>query len=190
MAEKRPTALVLPAPTFVTVPGQEALQTALRDDLHEVLSMMQLRVRDGAELEKHLGAIEAPLLLTFASVPALPAMAIEGALDALSDVDAIVGPCADGGLYLLGLAEALEPEAAAELARLLAQAECLPGVTELLAGLELECALLPPWFRMAGMADLSFARSLASLSLLSEAGEEDFLADRLRLWLEKHTDTA
>jgi len=46
-------------------------------------------------------------------------------------------------------------------------------------------AALPPWFRAANSKDLSFAESLMRLSLMSEEGEQDFMADRLKLWFEK-----
>lgn len=186
MAETRPLALVLPAPSFVDLPGADGLREAVRADLHELLAMLELRVRDGSELHAALADVKAPLLLTFANVPALPAAAVEGALEALSEFDVVLGPCADGGIYLLGLAVSLDEPEAKQLAELLATKQPLPGLVKLLEQLELETAMLPPWFRLADKADVSFARSLAGLSLLSEGGEDEFLADRLRLWLEKH----
>lgn len=187
MAETRPLALVLPAASFVELPGADALREAARADLHELLAMLELRVRDGAELHAALADVKAPLLLTFANVPAMPAAAVEGALEALSEFDVVLGPCADGGIYLLGLAVSLDEPEAKQLAELLASKQPLAGLATLLEQLELETAMLPPWFRLADKADVSFARSLAGLSLLSEGGEDEFLADRLRLWLEKNT---
>jgi rSAM/selenodomain-associated transferase 1 len=60
----------------------------------------------GARLERIMsrGLLEAPLVLAVgADSPILTSSHITGALDALDANDAVIGPCADGGFYLLGL---------------------------------------------------------------------------------------
>jgi glycosyltransferase A (GT-A) superfamily protein (DUF2064 family) len=171
----RPAALVIEREAAGTVDAE--LRKAVREDLLELLSALKLRVEP--EFAAQTGA---PRLLVFADVPAMPALAVEGALESLRSVDVVIGPCADGSLYLLGLAPGLEQELAAELSQ--AARQGLEAVTSLLEDAELDTVVLPPWFRLAGAADLKFAEWLARLSLLSEEGEEDFIADRLRVWLE------
>jgi uncharacterized protein len=60
----------------------------------------------GARLERILQrALEsAPLAIAVgADSPGLPIQFLERARDALKEVDAVIGPCSDGGFYLLGL---------------------------------------------------------------------------------------
>ena len=186
----RARAAVLPRFSFEDKSGE--LRSALLEDVEELLSALKLApVRDqdltgpGA-LGSFLAGLDGPLLLTFDDVPALPVFAVEGAVEALRGAACVLGPCADGSVYLLGLAPGLEPELLTEIARALSGPadRMLESLTELLSERSLQVCLLPPWFRLASKLDLSFAESLAQLSLLSVDGEEDFLADRLRIWLE------
>lgn len=171
--------------------GGAELRRAVREDLRELLGSLPVLLEGsqpaGAEaLAALVARAGAPVLAVFEDTPGLPLLCAEGALDSLREVPVVVGACADGGLYALGLAPSLAPELAAALC----EAACLPGglaaVTDLLADAEIECTVLPPWFRLATEADLLFAENLARLSLLSETGEEDFIADRLRIWLERY----
>lgn len=189
----RPAALIVARPPWQPERGGAELAAALDEDLAELLGSMRMRVEHAATASAAAAMIKAeprPLVLSFADVPALPPLCVEGALQELNSHAAAVGPCADGGLYLLALSPDLPEDA---LAALLAAAdapapEALPAIIDVLDEAELPTAMLPPWFRIAEKHDLSFAESLARLSLLSEEGEDDFLADRLRLWFERHAD--
>ncbi|MCC6466364.1 MAG: hypothetical protein IT463_13575 [Planctomycetes bacterium] len=187
----RPQAVVVERPCWQPAEGGAELGRALREDLRELLGSLPVllegaQVKDGAALASLLARAQAPLLAVFEDVAGLPLLCAEGALDSLRELPVVVGPCADGSLYALGVAQGLEPALVAELCDAACGAGALGAVTDLLADAELECTVLPPWFRVAGEGDLLFAENLARLSLLSEGGEEDFIADRLRVWLERH----
>ncbi|MBX3460650.1 MAG: DUF2064 domain-containing protein [Planctomycetes bacterium] len=188
-AGPRPAALIVNREPWTPGQGGAELAAALRDDLSELLGALRLRIEPAAEDIARVYAREPrPLLIAFSDTPALPALSVEAALDELSECHAVVGPCADGSVYLLGLAPGLDAALVAGLAQaaLGPADDALAAVTDLLDDDEHEVALLPPWFRMGSEKDLSFAESVARLSLMSEEGDEDFLADRLRLWLERH----
>lgn len=185
----RPAAIIIPRAPWVPSRGGEELAAALRDDLAELLGALRLRLDPAAgDIARVYAREPRPLLITFADTPALPALSVEAALDELENCQAVVGPCADGSVYLLGLAPGLDTAIVTELAKAAIgqPGELLSTITDILDDDEHEVALLPPWFRMGCEKDLSFAESVARLSLMSEEGDEDFLADRLRLWLERH----
>lgn len=185
----RPAAMIIARQPWLPSQGGDELAAALRDDLAELLGALRLRIEPAADDIARVYAREPrPLLLAFADTPALPALSVEAALDELQECHAVVGPCADGSIYMLGLAPGLDESIVKELAQA-AQGpadEALAAITDILDDDEHEVALLPPWFRLGCEKDLSFAESVARLSLMSEEGDEDFLADRLRLWLERH----
>jgi glycosyltransferase A (GT-A) superfamily protein (DUF2064 family) len=191
MAESPPRlqAVIVDRPGFAPRDGGAALRVALLEDARELVSAMRLRPlpdmpADAARLAD--AAAKGALLVLFADVPAIPPLAVEAALDSLGDCDIALGGCADGSLYLLALREGLEADLLAELAA----AALAPGAIHALADLcddaGLSANLLPPWFRVASENELSFAESLARLSLMSEDDEEGFVADRLRVWFEQH----
>jgi glycosyltransferase A (GT-A) superfamily protein (DUF2064 family) len=187
----RPEALILERSPWQPALAGDALARALREDLTELISSMRLRV-GRAEDADQVATIHAredrPLLLAFPDVPALPPLSVEGALSELRQHAAVLGPTVDGGVYLLGFAPGLDSGVVAALARAALEERSLEQMCDLLDDSELPVATLPPWFRIQGANELSFAEHLARLSLLSEDGEEDFLADRLRLWFEQNAD--
>jgi glycosyltransferase A (GT-A) superfamily protein (DUF2064 family) len=166
------------------------LASALRDDLLEVLQLLRLRI-DRADnpgaIAKAAAAHAASSLIAFSDVPGLPPDCAEGALELAEDADVVIGPCADGSVYLLAFASGLEAAAIQPLIEAGLQPDGLMRCADLLKDSELEVATLPPWFRAAGEKDLSFAESLMRLSLMGEESEADFMADRLRLWFEKRS---
>jgi hypothetical protein len=173
--------------------GGDELATAVREDLVELLGALRLRVEHPAAAQpvavsQTLSQSDRPVVLAFTDVPALPTLSVEGALEDLDENALVVGPCADGSVYLLAVAPGIEPEPLGALAEAVCglPGEMLASITDIADEFELPAAMLPPWFRMGGNKDLSFAESVARLSLMSEEGEDDFLADRLRLWFERY----
>jgi len=176
----RPLALIVSRPV-----SDAALDAALRADLAELLQFLRMRVESPAAPAPAAASHRGPVLLAFSDVAGLPADCVEGALELLEELDVVVGPCADNSVYLLGLAQGLEQPL---IERLIAAALRPGGLSACVGLLEesgLEAAALPPWFRLGSEKELSFAQSLMRLSLLSEEGESDFIADRLRIWFEK-----
>ncbi|MHC4839655.1 MAG: glycosyltransferase family protein [Planctomycetota bacterium] len=188
----RTTAIVLPGKPFRPEKQANQLCQAINDDLFELLGAVKLRMPTDAAPENAAVLADAILtsdgnvLITWADTAAMPIHAVSGALDALKTTNAVVGPCVSGELYLLGLTGPIEPDIASEVSEILFDDQPLEAVTDLLDHLDVETAVLPPWFRVKNEEQLSFAESLARLSLLSEDGEDDFIADRLRLWFEEN----
>ncbi|MCA8915663.1 MAG: DUF2064 domain-containing protein [Planctomycetes bacterium] len=178
----RPLALIATRPI-----ADAKLAAALRDDLTELLQFIRLRVvaNDSPdELAKTAAAHDGPCLITFSDVAGIPADCVEGALEMLEGPDVVIGPCADGSIYLIA-AEGLDEAGFKALIDAALAPDGLVRCIPLLEQAGLEAAALPPWFRVANEKDVSFANSLARLSLMSDEGENDFIADRLRVWLEK-----
>ncbi|MDC1142472.1 hypothetical protein OAU50_05230 [Planctomycetota bacterium] len=190
----RTTAIMLAGDPYQTPTQSTAFVTALHDDLHELLGAAKLRLptastpENAKAISEAISSAEGNILLTWCDTAALPIHAVAGALDALKSMTAVVGACASGDLYLLGLEGPIEPELADEFAKVLTEPNPLEGITDLLDELETETAVLPPWFRVKNAEQLAFAENLARLSLLSEDGEDDFIADRLRVWFEENAD--
>lgn len=194
MAEShaRVQAVVVERIPFAPPSGASQLALALREDLGEMISALRLRAGPGGDDGPALAqaAARGPLLLLFSDVPALPPLAVDAAVDALAQVDVALGPCADGSLYMLGLRAGIAPALVQELLGLAPAPDALGAITDLLDDAELQVAVLPPWFRLASAPELSFAECLARLSLMSEEGEDDFVADRLRVWFEQFAPEA
>ncbi|MBK9974844.1 MAG: hypothetical protein IPP14_08730 [Planctomycetes bacterium] len=183
----RAQATILERTPYAPAVGAAELSAALREDARELLSALRLRIVPACAPEDLLKAApDQALILVFSDTPALPPMAIEAAIDGLAEGELAVGPCVDGSLYLLVLGAGLDPSLAAEAMALAPLPDALARLTDLCDETETAVTVLPPWFRLAEAKDLSFAESLARLSLMSEEGEEDFVADRLRVWFEDH----
>ncbi len=105
-----------------------------------------LGARMEAALRRGLKVARLTLLIGTDS-PGLPLSHIHGALAALETHDAVLGPCDDGGFYLIGLrAEPIgcPPGLLADLPWSCAQT--LDATSTRLKERGLEVALLPPWF--------------------------------------------
>jgi hypothetical protein len=188
-APTRTHAVIVDRPPFSPADGAESLRAALREDARELVAAMRLRpLPDVAAEPAKLAdaAARGALLVLFADVPATPPLAVEAALDSLAECDLALGPCADGSLYLLALREGIARDVAEQIAAVALAPGAVHGLADLCDDAELSAALLPPWFRLVSENELSFAESLARLSLMSEEGEEGFVADRLRVWFETH----
>ena len=111
-----------------------------------------------------------------ADSPGLPAKFLEQAREALTRVDAVIGPCEDGGFYLLGLRNCPEgllsgiPWSAAETCK-----ETIAKVQA--AGLSLQ--ILDPWFDVDTAEDLEKLNSLISSNQVH--------APRTNRFLERHS---
>lgn len=185
--ETRPLALVFNRAPWAP---DDKLANVLREDLTELLQFVKLRVqeaRDSATAAQAVANHTAPALVCFSDVPGLPPDCIEGAVEMLEEYDIVLGPTADSGVYLLALSETLDPDTIESLINAAAGAEGLVGCIALCEEAQLTAGALPPWFRIGNAKDLSFAENLTRLSLLSEDGDMDFFADRLRLWFENRS---
>ena len=102
--------------------------------------------------------------------PTLPSSSIDEALGRLRAADVVIGPCVDGGYYLIGLRAAALPAAAPAVfrgiewgtGRVLEQT-----LSALPAGLDL--SLMPPWYDVDAPEDAAFLR--AHLEALARAGD-------------------
>ena len=191
MADKRdtprPQAVVVIRPPWAPE-GDGAIAQALREDLLEVMQLLHLKVhepRDPAAGLKSIADNKGPSIVSFTDVPALPPDCVDGALEDLEEFDVVIGPTPDDSVYLLAFNPGIDAALAESLLREALNPESLPAIAGLLEESGLEVAVLPPWFRIGNSNQLSFAESLARLSLMSEDGDEAFVADRLRIWFEK-----
>lgn len=107
-----------------------------------------------------------------ADSPGLPAKFLEQARDALTRVDAVIGPCEDGGFYLLGLRSC--------------SADLLSGISwsaattcqETIAKLQaagLAVHILDSWFDVDTAEDLEKLNSLISANRIQAPRTKDFL---------------
>jgi uncharacterized protein len=97
-----------------------------------------------------------PVIAINSDGPTLPAAYIERAEELLDHHDVVVGPCEDGGYYLVGLrrhAPGLFQHVAWSTSRVTAQ------TVERAATLGLSVALLPPWYDIDTAADLERLRA-------------------------------
>jgi glycosyltransferase A (GT-A) superfamily protein (DUF2064 family) len=169
---------------FTPPVGGAELARALSEDLHEALGAMPLRL-SREPLATLLSDSDQPVVITFADVPALPWQGVDAALEELEYNDVVVGPSADGSLYLLAVRPGVAPEVVSALDKPGAE---LAALTEVMERLDLPCTVLPPWFRVGSANALEFARNLLQLSLRDEQADQDYAADRLRIWLERYGD--
>lgn len=184
--------LVQRAPWQPAQAGAE-FTSALVGDLKELVAAMGLSLLgspDGASGPQIRAMVESTrenLLVFFSDIAALPPLSVEGALDSLKDYGVVLGPCPDGSLYMLGLGPDLDEKLKVALleAATVTPGEALSVATDLLCDDEVNCGVLPPWFRVAREQDLRFAENLIRLSLLSDEGDDDVVCDRLRLWFEQ-----
>jgi glycosyltransferase A (GT-A) superfamily protein (DUF2064 family) len=174
--------VVLDRPPFSPPVGGAELARALSEDLHEALGALPLRI-SREPLADLLGSTDQPVVITFSDVPALPWQGVDAALEELEYGDVVVGPAADGSIYLLAVRPGVAPEVTAALAN---AGQELAALVEALDGLDMPCTVLPPWFRIGSEQALAFARSLVQLSLRDEHADQDYAADRLRIWLERY----
>jgi uncharacterized protein len=117
----------------------------------------------GARIERTLtrALALAPTALAIGSdTPHLPVELLAGARDALRDHDAVLGPCADGGFYLLGLRDGahIEPGLLRDLPW--SSPETCAHTAARLRDRRLHAAILPSWFDLDELSDLARLRSL------------------------------
>lgn len=111
--------------------------------------------------------------------PTLPAACVAQAFEVLSDHDVVLGPCADGGYYLIGLTQP-QPRLLREVE--MSQPNVLRDTLELAEQMRLRVTLLPTWYdvdtvqelaqlqaELAGLPPATAAHTRARLAVL--AGE-------------------
>ncbi|MGH9711823.1 MAG: TIGR04283 family arsenosugar biosynthesis glycosyltransferase [Candidatus Acidiferrales bacterium] len=107
-----------------------------------------------------------------ADSPGLPARFLEQAQEALARVDAVIGPCEDGGFYLLGLRNC--PEGLFSGIRWSAPTTCEETIAKVrAAGLVIH--VLDLWFDVDTAEDLKKLNSLTSSSQIHAPKTKDFL---------------
>lgn len=189
----RARAIIVQRSAWLPPKAGAEFKAALFEDLRELVAAMGLSLAgsregaSGAEIRALLESSRDPLLVMFSDVPGLPPLSVEGALDSLREYPCALGPCADGGVYLLGFGPDMPEKLKVALieAATVSPADAMAIATDLLTDEETNCSVLPPWFRVAQERDLHFAQNLARLSILSDEGEDDFVCDRLRVWFEQ-----
>ena len=110
-------------------------------------------------------------LILGTDAPSLPATIIDDALERLTGADLVIGPCVDGGYYLVGLAANAFAAAAPALFRAIAWSTgtvLQQSVKRLGEGLTL--SLLPPWYDIDHPQDAAFLRS--HLEAMDRAGQQ------------------
>lgn len=91
--------------------------------------------------------------------PTLPAAYLDQAFAALGEVPLVIGPCQDGGYYLLGLRRGAWPTAAELLSGIPWSTDAVLSVTrERASGLAMPWAELPEWYDVDGPIDLARLR--------------------------------
>ncbi|MCC6573935.1 MAG: DUF2064 domain-containing protein [Planctomycetes bacterium] len=177
---------------FTPASGAEQLEQALIEDCREVLHAAGLPLGSqqplqAADLRGSVQPNEAAVVV-FTDVPGLPLPAMESLPQILREADVVLGPCADGGIYLLAWSASVDRALTEGMCNALASTEPLAALTDLLTDAEAEVELLPSWFRLSNERDFNVIDCVARLSVLSEDGEDDFSAERLRQWFEKFTE--
>jgi hypothetical protein len=107
-----------------------------------------------------------------ADSPGLPLMFLEQARDALSRMDAVIGPCADGGFYLLGLRSC--PQDLLSGISWSAATTCAETIAKLQAA-GLTVHILQSWFDVDTAEDLEKLDSLLSANQIQAPRTKDFL---------------
>jgi uncharacterized protein len=107
-----------------------------------------------------------------ADTPGLPAKFLEQARDALTRVDAVIGPCEDGGFYLLGLRSC--PANLLSGISWSAATTCRETIAKLRAA-GLTVHILDSWFDVDTAEDLQKLGSLISANQIQAPRTKDFL---------------
>ncbi|MCF6228563.1 MAG: hypothetical protein L3J82_07895, partial [Planctomycetes bacterium] len=134
----RTAAIILSGQPYQSTKQAEQLAKAMFGDLHELLGAMKLSVPEGgslasqSQLAKAIQAAEGNIIITWADAAATPLHAVSGALDALKSATAVVGPCANGEIYLFGFEGPVDAELAEEISEILFQEKPLDELTNLL----------------------------------------------------------
>ena len=111
-----------------------------------------------------------------ADSPGLPAKFLEQAREALAQVDAVIGPCEDGGFYLLGLRNC--PEGLLSGIQWSAAETCEETIAKIRAA-GLTTQVLDPWFDVDTAEDLEKLDSLISSNQIH--------APQTKVFLESHS---
>jgi rSAM/selenodomain-associated transferase 1 len=112
------------------------------------------------------------VLLVGADSPGLPPLRLERAREALSEADAVLGPCDDGGFYLLGLRRC-PPRLLAGLPW--SAPETFAATRERLAAHGLEPSIIDGWFDVDVPEDLERLRSGLESGLLDAPRSAELL---------------
>jgi rSAM/selenodomain-associated transferase 1 len=131
---------------------------------HALAPDMALSPQRGESLGERLDALLSGALADGASKavvigsdsPTLPAAYVAQAFALLDTHEAVLGPCADGGYYLIGLRQP-QPRLLREVT--MSTPHVLRDTLALAAELGLATALLPPWYDIDTIADLDRLRA-------------------------------
>jgi rSAM/selenodomain-associated transferase 1 len=120
----------------------------------------QLLLQEGTDLGARLDhALTTYLQLGYSRVvimdsdsPTLPATCLAAAFEVLDEADVVLGPCSDGGYYLIGLKRPA-PRLLREVQ--MSTATVVHDTLALAAEEELQVKLLPAWYDVDNLADLN-----------------------------------
>jgi glycosyltransferase A (GT-A) superfamily protein (DUF2064 family) len=116
--------------------------------------------------EQALSGGSCPVVLVGSDAPTLPIERLQQALDLCADRDVVLGPCLDGGYYLIGLRRHI-PEIFEGIAW--SSESVLLDTLRRVQQARASVALLEPWYDVDTPEDLSLLRNhLAALSLAGE----------------------
>ena len=164
-----------------TLPWAKTVLAATEEGLHDcVPGPMEIWIQGQGDLGARLANIfqralrDHPYAIAIgADSPGLPTKFLEQARDALTRVDAVIGPCEDGGFYLLGLRRC--PVDLLSGISWSAPTTCVETIAKLkAAGLTLH--ILESWFDVDTAEDLARLHSLISANQIQAPRTKDFLA--------------
>ena len=122
-----------------------------------------------------------PVVAMSSDSPTLPAAYVARAFDTLArdEADVVLGPCDDGGYYLIGLARP-QPSLLREVP--MSTPHVLRDTLALAAAMGLRAALLPAWYDVDLADDLRRLAAELAASPPEGAHHTRLFLDRLRLW--------
>ena len=97
-----------------------------------------------------------PAVVMNSDSPTLPAAYVDEAFERLDDSDVVLGPCLDGGYYLIGM-KRLHPRLLLDVQ--MSTPHVLEDTLVLASELDLSVALLPEWYDVDTIAELDHLRS-------------------------------
>jgi uncharacterized protein len=153
------------APDFALIPQ---IGAALGDRLAYVIEEIT-RCRRG------------PVVVMSSDSPTLPAAYVAGAFDVLArdGAEVVLGPCDDGGYYLIGLSRP-QPRLLTEVT--MSTPHVLRDTLALAAMMGLRTALLPPWYDIDVADDLRRLAAELAASRAEGANHTRMFLERLGAW--------
>ena len=149
-------------------PGIAYLPAQAHDYFQSLAPDMILTLQQGNSLGERLDRLLTEALKTHdravvmsSDSPTLPPAYVAEAFDRLETVDVVIGPCSDGGYYLIGLTRP-QPNFLSQVQ--MSTPQVLSDTLALSADLGLTVSLLPAWYDVDTVADLEVLRTQINAS--------------------------